>query len=291
MSDQKKNDSLRIEDEVKPRKSLAIVTTETWGALEKKDKKSLKQILEAGAEDYSDISLDEQEEEQLVKVLKKMATGAAVFAPMNCAGSNCPFATQCPLARMGKAPINKPCLLEENMFKESTIAYVSEYEVDPNNFTELGICTELAEIEILQWRLNMTLRTPEHATLVIEQAIGQDPHGEAITQLQVSPVFEQKQKLANRKSKLIKLMVGDRQEKYKKEAALKQKSEEDASSQMSAVRAQLAEMEQQMRLKKKEADEVIDVQFVSAEDLIAQSLEEDDNEEVELGDLKDGENF
>ena len=207
-----------------------------------------------------------------------MATGAAVFAPMNCAGSECPFATQCPLARMGKAPLGRPCLLEENMFKESTIAYVSEYEVDPSNFTELGICTELAEIEILQWRLNMTLRTAEHATLVIEQAIGQDPSGQAITQLQVSPVFEQKQKLANRKSKLIKLMVGDRQEKYKKEAALKQKAEDDASSQMSAVRAQLAEMEQKMRMKKIEEQDVVDVEFMSAEDLIAESLEEGDNE-------------
>lgn len=278
MTNSRKEDeeALRLDETPpKPKKSLAIVTQSTWTDLETKNKKTLKDILEAGAEDYSDIELSETEEKDLVKTLKKMATGAAAFAPMRCAGSACPFASECPLQRAGKAPIDKPCLLEETMLKESILSYVADYDIDPNNFTELGICTELAEIEVLQWRLNMALRRPENAGLVMDQSVGVDRDGQEITQLQVSPIFEQKQKLANRKSKLIKLMVGDRQEKYKMEAALKQKVDDDASSSMASVKQQLKDL--QMQAHKASKQNIIDAEVVTAESLIDQAIDERDN--------------
>lgn len=51
--------------------------------------------------------------------------------------------------------------------------------------------------------------------------------------------MDQKERLQSRKSKIIKLMVGDRQEKYKKEAALKMKLDQDPSSKQAALRAKL----------------------------------------------------
>lgn len=276
----KKSLTLVDDNHVPPKKSLALVTKGTWTDLETKTKKNLKTILEAGAEDYSSIELTEKEEKELTKTLKKMATGAASFAPMKCAGSQCPFASECPLQKAGKAPVNLPCLLEETAFKEAVISYVSEYDVDPNNFTELGICTELAEIEVLQWRLTMALRRPENAGLVIEQSVGVDRDGSEITQLQVSPIFEQKQKLANRKSKLVKLMVGDRQEKYKKEAALKQSTDQDASSQMASVKQQLKELQSQATRANKNMD-IIDAEVVTPESLIDQAIDERDNNPTE----------
>ena len=51
--------------------------------------------------------------------------------------------------------------------------------------------------------------------------------------------MEQKERLQNRRSRIIKLMVGDRQEKYKKEAALKVKLDADPSSRMAAMRSKL----------------------------------------------------
>jgi hypothetical protein len=274
MSEDSKTLPIYLDEELEPeKKTLSRVTKSTWNLLEQKSKTSVQQILESGADDYDSINLTEIEEANLVKILKKMSTGAATFSPMRCAGAACPFAQDCPLVQMksltphGKAPVGKSCILEETMMKESIMNYLTEYEVDPNNFTELGICTELAEIEILQWRLTMSLRRPENAQLVIEQAIGIDRQsGDAIVQLQVSPLFEQKQKLATRKSKLIKLMVGDRQEKYKKEAALKQKVDNDPSSQMSSLKKQLEHMQHQIREKNKE--DIIEGEILSPEDII-----------------------
>jgi hypothetical protein len=51
--------------------------------------------------------------------------------------------------------------------------------------------------------------------------------------------MEQKERLYNRRSKVVKLMVGDRQERYKKEAALKVKVDQDPSSQMALMRGKL----------------------------------------------------
>lgn len=188
------------------------------------------------------------------------------FAVHNCRGNICPLANSCSLVQLrpsghpqhGRAPVGENCILELTMFQEATVSYIQEYQVKAENYTEIGICTELAEIEVLLWRLTMMLREPENALLVIEQAIAADSEGNPITQQQVSPIYEQKIKLQARKSKLIKLMVGDRQEKYKKEAALKQKSGDDASSQMADLKKKLQAINIQ----------VIDAEIITPEDLI-----------------------
>jgi len=173
----------------------------------------------------------------------------------------------------GKAPVGQQCLLETSMLRDNTISLVKEYEVDPNNFTEFNLVTEIAEIEVLQWRLNMLLSRPENASLVLEQVVGVDRDGSPVMQLQVSPIFEQKQKLANRKTKLIKLMVGDRQEKYKKEAALKQKTESDASSTMAETKKNLQRLQLDINNKIEEAN-TIEAEIVTPEDLINDAIED-----------------
>ncbi len=152
---------------------------------------------------------------------------------------NCPFKERCPLYLMGKAPVLKMCLLETQVLKHYIYQYMYEYNVDPENFTEVGYCNELAEIEVYLWRLNMNLAKPENAELVLDQNIGIGKNGEAITQKQLSPFMDLKDKLYNRRSKIIKLMVGDRQERYKKEAALKQKEDKDPSSKQAEMRRKI----------------------------------------------------
>ena len=61
-----------------------------------------------------------------------------------------------------------------------------------------------------------------------------------------NPFMELKDRLQSRRSKIVKLMVGDRQEKYKMEAALKVKIDQDPSSKMSAMRAKLDNLSREM---------------------------------------------
>lgn len=122
--------------------------------------------------------------------------------------------------------------------------FMEDYQVDPNNFTEVGMINELAQLEIYLTRINTQLARPGEATLVTEQVIGITPQGKKITEMKLSPYWDAYDKLSTRKSKLVKLLVGDRQEQYKKQAALKKREEADPSTQSADMKNLLLEMQQ-----------------------------------------------
>ena len=99
---------------------------------------------------------------------------------------------------------------------------------------------------VLEMRINMNLAKAENATGIIDQVMGVDREGDPIIQKQISPFLEMKERIGNRRSKIIKLMVGDRQEKYKKEAALKIRIDSDPSNQMSALRGKLESLKREL---------------------------------------------
>lgn len=197
-------------------------------------------------DDYDEIELTPTEARKIHTHLQKLSTGSTAMVPMYCGGQICPFALRCPLQQIDKAPVGKQCLIEVQLMKEWIIRYFDEYDVDPNNFTEIAYINELAEIEILLMRLNMNIAKAENAELVIDQVAGFTNDGTPIIQRQLSPFMELKDRLANRRSKVIKLMVGDRQEKYKKEAALKVKLDQDPSSKMATMRGKLENLQRQL---------------------------------------------
>jgi len=145
---------------------------------------------------------------------------------------------------MGKHPLGRPCPIEWEFFTSERMRYITEYGVDPESHTELHICSQLAEIELLLWRCNQNLAQADtYGGLLIDQSMGVDKNGDPITQKQISPLIELKERLENRRLKLVKIMVGDRQEKYKREAALKVREDVDPSSQMSALRDQMQRLQ------------------------------------------------
>ncbi|MHA2380484.1 MAG: hypothetical protein ACXADS_14510 [Candidatus Thorarchaeota archaeon] len=197
-------------------------------------------------DDYDEIELSPTEARRIHTHLQKLSTGSTAMVPMYCGGPQCPFALRCPLQQIDKAPIGKQCLIEVQLMKDWIIRYFDEYDVDPNNFTEIAYINELAEIEILLMRLNMNIAKVENAELVIDQVAGFTNDGTPIVQKMLSPFMELKDRLQSRRSKVIKLMVGDRQEKYKKEAALKVKLDQDPSSKMATMRGKLENLQRQL---------------------------------------------
>lgn len=190
-------------------------------------------------DDYSTINLSPEEMEKITRYMNKLSTGSSAVVPLKCTGPVCPFRDDCPLYAIGRHPMGKLCLIEAQLSNYYMQQYMEEYDVDPDSPTEVGFCNELAEIEIHLTRLNKSLARPENSELVIEQAVSVSREGVPIMQKMLSPYMDQKERLLNRKSKIIKLMVGDRQEKYKKESALKKKGNDDVSSQMALMRRKL----------------------------------------------------
>lgn len=227
-------------------------------------------FLDHNLDDYSDIQLTETEARKIHTHLRKLSTGATAMVPMYCAGPHCPFADRCPLQQMGKAPIGRQCLIEVQLAKEWIMRYFEEYEVDPDNFTEVGYVNELAELQILEMRINMNLARPAYSELIMDQVISVANDGTPIVQKQISPFMEQKERIAARRSKIIKLMVGDRQEKYKKEAALKVRMDADPSSKMASMRSRLENLQKQLeQMSTPSAIEASQEGFLSPDDVIS----------------------
>lgn len=212
------------------------------------DREKYFEYMKGRLEEYTTMSFTPEEKRKIDMHLRNLSTGASAMIPLFCAGPTCPFANRCVYQQIDKAPIGKPCLVEIQLLQHWTIAYMEEYDVNPNSFTEVGYCNELSEIEVMLYRLNQLISRPENASGTIDQVVGISGQGEAIVQKQISPFVEQKERLLTRRSKIVKLMVGDRQEKYKKESALKIKENKDPSQKMADVRRQIEGLQRNLQL-------------------------------------------
>jgi len=256
--------------------ALTIREEEETALQKSKDKRlSFFKAVQYDLDDYSNIGFTEEQSKKMGQHLHKLTTGAVAIVPLICGGDICPFSKRCPLHAMGKSPVNLACLLEVQMLKYWICQYLEEYQVNPDNFTEVGYCNELAEIEIYLWRLNNNLAKPENASLIVNQPVGADRQGNPILQQDVSPFMEMKEKLYARKSKIIKLMVGDRQERYKKEAALKQREDKDSSSKQAEIRRKIEELTRRLDNNKKDSIKSTEVKHVLTPDAYLQG---DDDE-------------
>lgn len=238
--------------------------------------------------DYSDVFYTEEEANKVRMSLQHLSTGASAVIPLICGGAKiCPVAQSCPFVQLEKerkaadatakspVPLGKQCQVEKNLLNEWTRIYIREYSIDEGNFTDFQMVRELSEIEVMLWRLNNNLAKPENAMMTQETVVGVSKQGDALVRQEISSIFEAKERLLTRKMKLIKLLVGDRQEKYKRAAALKVQDETDSSISSSQLRHKIEKLTKETKaheLKLKEAEgNIIDVESVcTPDDLISE---------------------
>lgn len=200
-------------------------------------------------DDYSDLSFAPEEAEIIRKRLSHLSTGAFAAIPLTCPGTEgCPFSKNCPFAQISQTPKGRACLVELNLLKEWTISYIKEYDVHPDSLTDRIYVQELAEIELLLYRINSNLAKVKYGELIQNSLINVTPQGTEIYEEKVPALMELKLQLQNRKDKIVKLMVGDRQEKYKMQAALKQSETKDVSSRGASMRQELERLQRQVAI-------------------------------------------
>jgi hypothetical protein len=204
-------------------------------------------LLAGTIDDYSDLILTKAEAMRVRNTVFHLKNGSSAAMPIICTGPLCPWATRCPLQQDNKAPIGRQCLIELSLMKQWQLNWFEEYEVDIENFTEITLINEMVEVELQLYRCNLSLSLdPTQSTGVVDVSVGVDHHGNPITQKQISQLIELREKLLTRKHRLIKYLVGDRQEKYKKEAALKTRESRDPSSSMAQLKEQMESLQRQL---------------------------------------------
>lgn len=228
-------------------------------------RRNLASSLAYPSEEYQDLVFTEEEVNRLRQRFTYLSSGATASSTLICAGELCKFKNNCLFWTMGKAPVNRPCLLESNLLSEWRRKYIEEYKIDPDSFTELTIVNELAEIETMLWRVNQSLALHANSEFVQDNIKAVDREGSVYSEKAVSAYFEVKERLSNRKAKLIKLMVGDRQEKYKMAAAMKQKDASDPSVALATAKRELKQLIDKAKSKQIPS---IDTDSVTPDDII-----------------------
>jgi hypothetical protein len=183
-------------------------------------------------ENYGHILLTAEEARKVHYRLQGVKWGGAVAkVPLFCGGEKiCPFAQDCVFVEISKVPVGRKCPIEVELMAFWTARYMSEFEVDPGNHSEVGMITELVELDIYDLRASMILARPEFADMTKDVVVGVDRDGKPIVNKEVHKAWELKERVKKRKHKILESLVGTRKEKYKRDAALKRHSERGPST-------------------------------------------------------------
>ena len=192
-------------------------------------------------EEYGHILLTAEEARRVHYRLQGVKWGgAAAKVPLYCGGEKiCPFALECPFVEVGKVPVGRKCPIEVELMVFWTARYMKEFEVDPDNHSEVGMSTELAELDVYDLRASMILSRPECADMTKDVVVGVDSQGKPIVNKEVHNAWELKERVKKRKQKILESLVGTRKEKYKRDATLKRRSEKDPSTQAIELKRKL----------------------------------------------------
>lgn len=177
--------------------------------------------------------------------MKRISTGLRSSIPIKCYGEKCPFLAQCPLAKMDKAPVGKPCPIEEMLMDQYTKRYIDEFDVTSRNMSEVSMMTMLAATHIMEMRAFIILGKDdetEQPTGFIKNVVGFNNEDEPIQSLQEHPAYNQIERAWRWRRNLLESLVGTRKEKYKQMAAMKERTTESPSTAAADLKAKIDKM-------------------------------------------------
>ena len=209
--------------------------------------------------DYAHIQRTKDEVEELSVFVRFIRHGASAKIPMKCGGKACPLKHTCPLwsaeetaerekiSGVPKLPIGKTCPIEFAILRQMAHSYAEEFQVAQDSEIDKRICLELAELEVLEYRMNCLLALPENASLIGEETVGFDKtSGEFLTKSVVSKFIDIKfNYIGRRKDRLLESMVATRGAKWRKTAALGESMGPDPARQFQQIKAKIDKLRDQ----------------------------------------------
>jgi hypothetical protein len=195
----------------------------------------------------------------------------------NCyGGKKCPIGSRCPFTEFsedGKPsydsstyPLLKPCPIESQMARMHMMDLVDEYQIGPEDGTDLAIVSKLATLNILEYRCNMVLATDAEGLVISEVSSVDYQSGKEFITRKINPAFEVLEKLQRMRQELLKGMVGTRREKYKAAAASGDttKASSLTTNMNELLRVLRQESEQESDEHNGEIGDIIDAEFEDA---------------------------
>lgn len=165
-----------------------------------------------------EMQLTKDEQQTLVKGVQRKLTGLTASMPIKCYGDQCPFKNECPLHKIGKAPVGQSCPIEAMVLDLYTKRYIDEFEVESDNFSEVTTMTMLAATHIMEMRGFMAIGKDEEGQSpdgIIKNVVGYTADEDPITQYQEHPGYLIIERAWRWRSKLLESLGATRKDKLK----------------------------------------------------------------------------
>lgn len=183
------------------------------------------------------VSKEGQEAIRIAVGMQKTKHGLYASIPMLCKAEECPYATVCPLVDMGKAPKGERCPLEIAMILSKYEKYSDEFNIDESNVVDMGLVKDLIDYDIQAFRAENKIAV--QGDFVEDVVVTVTEGGEVITNPQLSKATEYKDKIMNKRFKILELMNSTRKDKAGDKLSISLDPSSYASQLMSQIAADM----------------------------------------------------
>jgi hypothetical protein len=131
--------------------------------------------------------------------------------PMMCKGDGCPYASVCPILDGGGDPKGQRCPLEIGIVLKKFEEYTEYFHVADNDVVDMGLIKDLVDYDVQLFRAEN--RIAMEGDFLEDVIITVTESGQEITNKQVSKAAEYKERIMNKKHKVLELMNSTRKDK------------------------------------------------------------------------------
>lgn len=174
-------------------------------------------------------NLDQEEIRVAAMRMSSILWGNVVALPQVCPNlQKCVHKHICPFE--SNPPEGKACPMEQAYIMDKMSKLKKQFDIDGLAETDFLLLNKLVELDLYDLRINSMMAHGETQRPLYPRVALVSQDGVPIYQDEVNPLFEIKEKIGREKMKLMGILVGTPQERYKKQAALKEASSDRLSA-------------------------------------------------------------
>jgi len=187
---------------------------------------------------YPNLKLTPEGANKVRRFVQNMRLGGSAGVLLICAGESCEFKAACPLFAEKVHPQGQTCPLEAMVVMDTRQELAGIVDLDTKNPIIRGYINELTQVAILMWRCQMKLAYDYHDIMQQVPALV-TPEGIVHTKPEASPIIETMDRLSARRSRILKELALTEESKWRREAAIGDKTGDSLSRSMAARKTQL----------------------------------------------------
>lgn len=137
--------------------------------------------------------------------------GILASVPMLCRGEECPYAEICPLFAEGEDVPGERCPLEIGLIITKFEEYKEAFGITNEDYIDMGLTRDLIDCDIQLFRIDNKMAL--QGDFLEEVVVGVTPKGQVIKNKELSKATEYKDRILNKRFKILELMNSTRKDK------------------------------------------------------------------------------